>query len=238
MEYPREFFELTYRFARRVHSVMGLPLDQALLRYTHLYLVFGLGRSFDPTTPVWVEFTAGLETASNPVDWIAATYTRLAGGLPPRKPDLYFGCFYYAVWAGGRVRLHFWNPDPTTSPLQRKWITARMADLRGLFAHLRNYVPEASSVVGGSWLYNIDAYRRLFPAEFLATAQAEEPEAQFMALWGQVLDHRGQIKPETAAVFVERFERAASLEQILRSFPYPLLRLEAPLEIFFPFYGL
>lgn len=237
MDYPREFFDLTYRFAQRIHCVTGLALDQALLRYTHLYLAFGLGRSFDPSVADWAAFIAGLRNAADPVDWMYATYRRLVGYLPPRQPDLPFGCFSYAVWAGGRVRLHFWNPERGVSPLRREFIPTRMAELRDLFTHVRATVPGASKVVGGSWLYNIEAYRRLFPEAFLSTARAEEPEAQFIALWGQFVDHRRQIKTDMAAAFLQRVGRAASLDEILRSFPYLVLRLEACIESFYTFYG-
>lgn len=92
-------------------------------------------------------------------------------------------------------------------------------------------------MVGGSWLYNIEAYRRLFPPAFLATAAPEEPEPQFIALWGQFLDHRQQVKPDLASQFRAEFSRQTTLSGLLHSFPYPVLRLECPLRVFYEHFG-
>jgi len=91
--------------------------------------------------------------------------------------------------------------------------------------------------VGGSWLYHLEAYRRLFPPGFLASAQAEEPDARFLALWGQFLDHQGQVKPDMAQRFERAVDRAGSLAELMACFPYPVLRLERPLEEFYAFFG-
>ena len=40
-----------------------------------------------------------------------------------------------------------------------------------MFWHLRSLVPPTATAVGGSWLYTIEAYCRLFPPGYLATAQ-------------------------------------------------------------------
>jgi len=56
-------------------------------------------------------------------------------------------------------------------------------DLAGLFEHVKRTLRQPPQVVGASWLYNLDAYRRLFPAPYLATAR--------------VLDHRFRHMPLT-----------------------------------------
>lgn len=235
--YPRGFFDLNYRYAIRIHEVTDLSIEDALLKYTHLYLAFGLGRSFDPTLPAWVEFLSGLVQSSDPLDWINLTYARLSGGLPSPVPENSFGGFSYAVWEGGRVRLHFRVVTDCSSPLKRAEMPARLRELLTLFAHLRVSAPNARTVLGGSWLYNIEAYRRLFPANYLATASPEEPETQFIALWGQFLDHNRQVKPDLAARFLETIAHQTTLESLLNAFPYPVLRLEGPVEEFYRFYG-
>jgi hypothetical protein len=235
--YPQGFFDLNFRYAQRISEVSGLSIGDAMLNYTHLYLAFGLGRSFDPTLPAWVEFLSRLALSSDPLDWINQTYARLSGGLPPPEPENSFGGFSYAVWEGGRVRLHFRVVSGSSSPLQRTQMPARLRELRPMFAHLRANVRDVRTVLGGSWLYNIEAYRRLFPAGYLATAAPEEPETQFIALWGQFLDHNRQVKPDLAARFLDAIARQSTLEGLLNAFPYPVLRLEGPVEEFYKFYG-
>jgi hypothetical protein len=73
-----------------------------------------------------------------------------------------FGCFYYALWPENRVRIHFRNGETVShSPLSRTRRPQRLAELAAMFRHLRSVVPPTATVVGGSWLYNIDAYCQL-----------------------------------------------------------------------------
>lgn len=238
MNYPVGFFSLTYTFARRAAQLNKCSLAEALLRYTHLYMAFGLGRSFNPSAREWQGFLAGLDDAEDPAVWMHATCHRLTKRAPARVPEPAFGCFAYDLWDGGRVRLHFFNPDSGKSPLRAEAAVERRAELTQLIAYIRNTVPEARTIVGGSWLYNIEAYRRLFPPEFLASARPEEPpEVQFMALWGQFLNHRREIKEETARRFLAAVEQADTLDELLHAFPYPVLRLECPVEVFYQAYA-
>lgn len=237
MEYPPEFFALNLRFARRAAELARVSLPEALLRYTHLYLALGLGRDFDPAHPAWQAFLAGLATAADPGEHAYRAYRQGLAERPRALPEIAFGCFTYTAWDGGRVRLHFFNATPGESPLRRQRLPERLAELKAMFAHIQASLPEARSVVGGSWLYNLAAYCRLFPPEFIRSAAREDPpETQFIALWGQFLDHAGQVKPDLAGAFLHRVDTVRDLPALLDSFPYPVLRLEAPLEAFFRFY--
>jgi hypothetical protein len=59
-----------------------------------------------------------------------------------------------------------------------------MRELRALFTDLRRQHPEAETVQGGSWLYNLPAYRALFPPEYVATATPTRPGFTFLDVWG------------------------------------------------------
>jgi hypothetical protein len=37
-----------------------------------------------------------------------------------------------------------------------------------MFAHIAEHEPQATTVCGASWLYNCEAYRRLFPPSYTA----------------------------------------------------------------------
>ena len=189
MNFPREYFALNLSFARRAAEVSGVSLAEALLRYTQLYLAFELGRDFNSDHPFWQEYLAGLPLATDVDEYTRQVYCRALSERPRQPPEFAFGCFTYAVWTGSRVRLHFFNNQPGLSPLRHELISERTAELKALFAHVRANLPQAASVVGGSWLYNIEAYQRLFPPEFTRSAVLEDPpEPQFLALWGQFLD--------------------------------------------------
>ena len=239
MDFPSEFFHLNLVFAQKAAALTGLPMEDALRLHSHLYLSFNLGRDFDPQHPAWRAYLDGLSAAGDALDWTVVFYRRRLAEAPRQLPALEFGCFSYAVWDGGRARIHFRHNDPGFSPLSRERAGARRAELAVMFAHIRRHEKDFTSAVGGSWLYHIEAYRRLFPPGFLASATAgSDPETQFIALWGQFLDHHGQVKAEMARRFMHDVEQAQTLKDGLACFPYPVLRLEGPLSEFYDFLGI
>jgi hypothetical protein len=90
-------------------------------------------------------------------------------------------------------------------------------------------------VAGASWLYNVDAYRRLFPESYLATAHVIRGRFQHLPLWGQFVDRHGMVKDDLARPFVERLSRQSRLEDLDACFPLPVLALEAPAQEFFEY---
>ena len=147
------------------------------------------------------------------------------------------GCFAYARLAGDRIRLHFHNAETDgCSPLARARVEQRLADLAGLFRHVQRTEREPVRVVGASWLYNLAAYRRLFPASYVETAHVIERRFQSMPLWGQFLDRSGALKAGVARPFLEGLARQSSLEGLDQCFPFQVLRVEAPVHEFYDFY--
>src|SRR5580765_4202440 len=59
--YAKAFSDLQLQFAHKVAILSGLPLARVLLDYTNPYILFGLGRGFDPSHPTWREYQAGLQ---------------------------------------------------------------------------------------------------------------------------------------------------------------------------------
>jgi hypothetical protein len=115
--------------------------------------------------------------------------------------------------------------------------TSGLADLTALFEHVKRKARQPPRVVGASWLYNLDAYRRLFPPSYLATARAVHHRFQHMPLWGQFVNRRGELKESMARQLRERLGRQPPLEQLDQCFPFQVLRLEASALEFYDFYG-
>jgi hypothetical protein len=111
-----------------------------------------------------------------------------------------------------------------------------LAELTTLFEHVRRTQPEPLQVVGASWLYNLDAYRRLFPASYLATAQVITHRFQHMPLWGQFLDRYGAIKENMTHQFLERLERQSRVDSLDQCFPFHALSVNASVQDFYDFY--
>lgn len=114
----------------------------------------------------------------------------------------------------------------------------RLADLVALFEHVRRTVCQPLQVVGASWLYNLDAYRRLFPASYRASAHVINHRFQHMPLWGQFLDRNGRIKEHLTRPFLERLERHSRLDDLDQCFPFQVLSVEASVLEFYRFYGI
>jgi len=148
-----------------------------------------------------------------------------------------FGCFSYARPRADRVRLHFHNRDTGgRSSLASDLVDRRRGELAALFAHARRTGPDSARVVGASWLYNLEAYRRLFPGSYLATARPIGGLFRHMPLWGQFLDRHGTVKARMAQPFLDRLEACASPDDLCQCFPLSVLSLEAPVAECSEFY--
>jgi len=149
-----------------------------------------------------------------------------------------FGCFSYTRLSNARIRLHFHNGEPDgRSPLGIEGRGQRLADLAALFEHVKRTVREPVQVVGRSWLYNLDAYRRLFPGSYLATAHVIEHRFQHMPLWGQFVNRHGEIKASMTRQLLDRLERQSSLDGLDLCFPFQVLAVETSVLDFYEFYG-
>lgn len=225
-------------FAERVATLSELLLPDALLQYTNLYIRFGLGREPDRTHADWQKYVAGLREARDGREWTYRFYLERAEAAAGPPVIATFGCFAYSRRRGDRLRLHFQNTEVEgASSLGSARRIQRVADLAALFGYVKATEREPLSVVGASWLYNLEAYRRLFPKSYLATARVLRDRFQRMPLWGQFLDRHGGIKQNRAHQFLERLERQSSLENLDRCFPLPVLTVEAPIREFYAFYG-
>jgi len=113
---------------------------------------------------------------------------------------------------------------------------ARLADLQSMFTHIKQMHPDAIAVHGSSWLYNVEAYCRLFPNEFRLSARTDTPHLIARSLWGQFLRHDGRLNEEQAEVFLDRLNRLEE-EQYAQCFPFQVLLTRASIDLFYAFYG-
>ncbi len=234
MEWSRDFTALVLRFAARFVKLEGVAQDEALLRATPLYPNFRLGTDFDSAQPVWQEFLAGYRVAADRLDWAHRFYLAHARQYPPHP----YGCFRYHYDLETRTAgLHFGNLDTSgLGALSRERRPERLRELTAMFADIRRLHPEAETFRGGSWLYNLRAYRSLFPPEYVATATPARPSLTFFDVWGQFLHGKWQLRPEPTRRFLAGIETAATRAELEESFPLHPLRLSAPVRYFYTFY--
>ncbi len=237
MKFSKEFFDLQIRFACRVAELSGMALEQALLDYTNLYVRFGLGRDFDAGHPIWVDFVTGLVRSADRAEWAYRFFLSHDQCSGPPFVVATFGCFSYAREQNERIRLHFENVEADgRAPLSVERIASRLTELRALFEHVKRTQQGIQRVGGVSWLYNLPAYRRLFPETYLATARIAGQRFRNMPLWGQFIDMHGHVKADAATVFLDRLSRQADVEHLAQCFPLQPLALEAPLPDFYKFH--
>ena len=239
----RDYFDLQLRFAQAVAEVGGLPIADAIARYTNFHRRFGLGRLQDvPCSAEWARYSRQLsllQTHEQQVEWTHAFFLQSPEESPPAT-QRQFGCFSCdPPNEQGMVRIHFTNRDNHngTGPLNRAKIGRRKRELKEMFMYVRSTYPSAKSVKGGSWLYHLQAYRRLFPLEYAESREILKVGLRFdgTSSWGQFLDHRECIRPALRDVFLRNI-RDLDMDNLWRAFPLPALGTNAPIQVFYDFY--
>lgn len=226
------FHGLQRRFAHRWAEVAPCPREQAYLRCTTWYhQVCGLGRDFEPDHPEWLRFLADLGAAEEPDAFVAA---RAAAGGHRRPPTSVFDHAWDAEAL--TVRLHFQPDAAGQSPLALEAVPERQREIRTVIGRALIDHPEAAWVRGRSWLYNLEAYRRLFPPTFIAGLTPDEHDLQFLATWGQFLTRRGETRPAMAEPFLERISAASTTAALEDAFPFRVLETRLAIGDFVEFY--
>ncbi|MGE3539178.1 MAG: hypothetical protein AB7N91_17325 [Candidatus Tectimicrobiota bacterium] len=239
----RDYLALQLLFAEAVATTTAISLDAAVAQCTNFYRRFGLGRWHDGSiAPAWHTYTSHLLTLPTPAQRLAWTQAFLAQSPPEPLPpgQQQFGCFACdPPDAEGRVRIHFTNRDSDgSSPLSRSKMGQRQQDLQTMFTYVQHTYGEAArSVLGGSWLYHLEAYRRLFPAIYGESRTVIEGTEQFRGTsrWGQFLDHRERVKPDLRAQFLHNLG-TLDRQRLWAAFPLPTYQTQAPIQAFYDFY--
>lgn len=233
----RDWFALQLAFAERAAAITGRPFAETMLHFTNCYRRFGLGQARTPDHPIWQEYLRGLLLSADHADWTATFCHSHTQSLAVP----FFGCFHYEYLAETQhIRLHFANNDDSgAGPLSRERLPHRHAELRALFMAIARSLSAVRTVRGISWLHGITAYRRLYPPEYGQSARLVPAERVFasMPLWGQFLDHAGQVKSDLAAVFLACLGQARTIADLAACFPRQVYAVECDIEHFFHFYG-
>lgn len=239
----RDYVGLQLRFAEVLADRGDLSLGEALRRYTSLHRRLGLGNvTSGPPGPEWADIARQLEEAPDAQARLEGIVTALAAAPDeqPQPNQVRFGCFSYEPPQDGVLRIHFTNRDSEggAGPLAQSKAAIRRSELSRMFDHVRRLEPEAKTVAGASWLYHVEAYRRLYPPAYTATATpAGEMNLTGNSSWGQFLTHGGAIRPALSAEFLAGLE-ALDPQAPWLAFPLRPLRVSAPLVVFTAHFGL
>jgi hypothetical protein len=239
MLFAKGFLDLQFSFAEKLAAVSGLPLERVLLEYTNLYVRLGCGRDSNPAHETWRAYLAGLRTAGDAREWTYHCYLKDAEAHTAPAVIATFGCFSYALPGSNTLRLHFRNPDAGgPSPLSAACRAQRRAELAALFAHAKSAAEDSTVVLGVSWLYNLEAYRRLFPPAYGESRQVILGRFGSMSLWGQFLNHQRQLESARALPFLSSLAEQSSVAGLESCFPLRVLTAQLPIREFYACYGL
>ncbi len=236
--YSKDYFKLQLEFAEKVAGILGEPIEKVLLQYTSFYKTFRIeGWDFDSENETWKEFIKNFSDSENKLDAVYEFYLKHNREKEDHK---YFGCFSYEYEKEEQyIQVHFRNnDDPEPGALSRDRILVRKNELKEMFEEIRQKYPEAKTVVGFSWLYNIPAYLRLFPEEYIHNAKVVSGWFKTGALWGQFLDSAGDLRQDMAARFRECIKDKTKIEELDQCFEYRVLEPEIDIDIFYKFYGI
>ena len=135
--------------------------------------------------------------------------------------------------------MHFRNDfHSPQGPLSRHHMNDRLAELKEMFEYISRHHSNTQFVEGCSWLYNYESYRELFPPEYIARMEiVKETPVRLHSAWGQFINSSGEIYPDRAAIFKQKVAIAASLDELLGAFPFPIYKSRTEINFFYFFYG-
>ena len=236
MAYSPAFFDLQLTFARRVAAKFDLSLAHTLSDYTTFTKI--LGREG------WAEYMAGLTQTADATTWTYEWYRLHQQPDPTPDDSMYngqplFGCFSFAVRGTTIIRPLFIKNDlPGLHPLSAGRAAVRQSELQRMLAYIHKHVPTVRTVAGNSWLYNLEAYRRLYPSTYTSSmAINTDDEFQFLALWGQCFGNDWEVKDAVATELFRRVDTLNDLTNLHTCFPYPVLQPRCPIHEFYAFYS-
>ncbi len=226
--YSVEYFDLQLRFATKVADLSGLPLIHTVGSHTNIYVRLAMGPRLDSANPAWLEYISTLATARDPAAWTHEVHLQRAHLRAGPEAAAAVGCFSYALVGPNRARLHF-HPGHqlSDSPLSLANQHLRRRELTELLSKMAFDHPDIV-VIGASWLYNLESYRRLFPRPYLDSLKPIEPPYQRMPLWGQLLHRDRSVRTGASQRFLSKLAQVATLEQLSSCFPLPVLSAAVP----------
>ncbi len=248
MPYSKAFFELQLKFAQKILEKFGGEMDDILFNYTTFPRSIDLLKPpFDHSNLIWRQYIQGLRAAGDPAEWTYNYYLAHHSPEPTSKDtEIHghkpFGGFYFVLRNEHIIRPHsirLADDLSPYSPFSSKRLDESLGNLKRMFQFIKETIEGTNTVVGNSWMYNLEAYRRLFPSEYTKDMkESSANEFQFLALWGQFFDWKGDIKAHLAEQLLSRIERIANKEQLRHCFPFQVMMPKYGIQAFYDFYGI
>ncbi|HEC67077.1 MAG TPA: hypothetical protein ENI23_17510 [bacterium] len=237
---PLVSFQLQVEFAKRAAELSGESLDESFMKYTSFYRRVGNNDwDFNPQSKAWLKFLDLVHSGKDPAKTVLELHVTDETPVANKENSLRFGSFRFSINEGkDTVNIHFRNLDKSgKGPLSGDRLKYRTQELGEMFKYVRENHPDVRTVKGGTWLYNYDAYRNLFPPEYTQNEKVEKvPFPRHMGIWGQLLDSSGGENKERVREFRKKIQKAKNIDELLQAFPFRMLYQEGDIEPFYEFY--
>ncbi len=239
-EYPKELIDLIIQYAKKKSQISRLNIVETIKNFTPIYYLIGnYDWEFNKNSIYWKEFLERYEKGEDLVELVYDMYTKNYQEFSSHK---WFGCFRYRYVenekAEGIVKMHFLN-DRTNKegPLSSNQKERRLKELKMMFEDVKKNHPNTKFVQGGSWLYNLESYKRLFPKEYFINMKSICPKPQMLVIWGQFINSEWGINKERAENFLHRLENCKTEEDLENMFEFIELFPKCEIKYFYDYYS-
>lgn len=257
--YPKGLFDTQYQFAKIMAERKSLPLIDAVKEYAPL--LNKAIRTEDETRALLEDLTDDNLVEKGYAETLERRKSYDTTGLPYHEDPFHgegarFGCFYYRYDPKSKtVAPHFFNAeaeeefvggvDVSRGPLSTEKYERRRAELTQMFRDIKAKHPDAKYVRGKSNLYNLEAYRRLYPSTYEVGDVDYDPGLWKgnTDIWGQFLGGHDKapgeygFKQEIADEFLEK-AKEVPLDKLVDAVPMPPRNAEGDIQDFYDLYGI
>ena len=239
-KYPKELINLIIQYAKKRSQIFGLELIESIKNFTPIYYLIGnYDWEFKEDSIYWQEFLQRYENGEDIVELVYDMYMKNYQEFSNFK---WFGCFRYSFVedekGNGVVKLHFLNNCTSKEgPLSLSQRGKRLKELKDLFEDVKENHPNAKYVQGGSWLYNLESYRRLFPKEYFNNMESISPKPQRLVIWGQFINSEWGVKKDMAEEFLSRLKKAKTEKDLENVFELKEMFPKGDIKYFYDFYS-
>ena len=239
-KYPKELINLIIQYAKKRSQISRLELIESIKNFTPVYYLIGnYDWEFKEDSIYWQEF---LQRYENGEDLVELVYDMYIKNYQEFSNFKWFGCFRYSFIeyeeGNGVVKLHFLNNCTSKEgPLALSQRGKRLQELKDLFEDVKENHPNAKYVQGGSWLYNLESYRRLFPKEYFKNIESISPKPQRLVIWGQFINSEWGVKKDMAEEFLSRLKKAKTEKDLENVFELKEMFPKGDIKYFYDFYS-
>lgn len=242
--YPLDYFTLQFQFASQWSRITGKSLARSLVDETSLYRrVIGKVHNQTNIDPAWDKIMEEMGEAQSPKEMADFLYQYYLHQNHENEEgtENQFGSFSFNYEESTKtIRVHFKNKSKAEkSDLAKEYVSERLAELKQMFEAISHRHPEAEWVLGHSWLYNLEAYKRLFPPAFVEKLESVPMGDSYFrtdAVWGQFIKKDGLVDSKKLTEFVSKIEEAKNVNELLQAFPFLPLQATSPVVQFYEYY--